>query len=242
MRIAIVGAGISGLATAHLLHPSTRSPCSRRATTRAGTPTPSGSTPRTRPTTSTRLHRLQRPQLPALRAAAGASRRRVAAVEHELRRLRRAATSSTAAPRRTGCSPSARTSSRRGFTAWSPTSCASTATPATLLRRADDGPSLGHWLDERRYSRAFVERLIVPQASAVWSADPRQMWTFPARFLVEFFDNHGMLGFRDRPQWRTIAGGSRALRRGADRGRSRERLRLAHAGRGRSRAHEDHVR
>ena len=41
---------------------------------------------------------------------------------------------------------------------------------------------------------AFVERLIVPQAAAVWSADPAQMWSFPARFLVEFFDNHGMLG------------------------------------------------
>ena len=55
----------------------------------------------------------------------------------------------------------------------------------------------------------FVERLIVPQASAVWSADPRQMWSFPARFLVEFFDNHGMLGLRGRPRWRTVAGGSR---------------------------------
>jgi predicted NAD/FAD-binding protein len=69
--------------------------------------------------------------------------------------------------------------------------------------------SLRAWLEERRYSRAFVERLIVPQAAAVWSADPRQLWSFPARFLVEFFDNHGMLGFRDRPQWRTVAGGSR---------------------------------
>ena len=55
----------------------------------------------------------------------------------------------------------------------------------------------------------FVERLIVPQAAAVWSADPAQMWSFPARFLVEFFENHGILGFRDRPRWRTIAGGSR---------------------------------
>ena len=31
---------------------------------------------------------------------------------------------------------------------------------------------------------------------------------FPARFLAEFFDNHGMLGLRDRPRWRTVAGGS----------------------------------
>ena len=35
------------------------------------------------------------------------------------------------------------------------------------------------------------------------------MWTFPARFLVEFFANHGMLGFAKRPQWRTVVGGSR---------------------------------
>jgi uncharacterized protein len=79
----------------------------------------------------------------------------------------------------------------------------------TLLAGGDGGPSLRAWLEERRYSRAFVERLIVPQAAAVWSADPRQLWSFPARFLVEFFEHHGMLGFRDRPQWRTIAGGSR---------------------------------
>lgn len=78
-----------------------------------------------------------------------------------------------------------------------------------LLRGDSEGPSLGDWLEERRYSRPFVERLIVPQAAAVWSADPRQMWSFPARFLVEFFENHGMLGFRGRPQWRTVQGGSR---------------------------------
>src|SRR4051794_803866 len=79
-----------------------------------------------------------------------------------------------------------------------------------LLAAGGEGPSLGHWLDGGGYSRAFIERLIVPQASAVWSADPRQMWTFPARFLVEFFANHGMLGFAKRPQWRTVVGGSRS--------------------------------
>src|SRR3954463_861459 len=80
----------------------------------------------------------------------------------------------------------------------------------TLLAAGGEGPSLGHWLEARGYSAPFVERLIVPQASAVWSADPGQMWTFPARLLVEFFANHGMLGFRGRPQWRTVTGGSRA--------------------------------
>jgi uncharacterized protein len=77
-----------------------------------------------------------------------------------------------------------------------------------LLGGDGDGPSLGDWLDEQGFSTAFVERLIVPQAAAVWSADPRQMSSLPARFLAEFFDNHGMLGLRGRPRWRTVKGGS----------------------------------
>jgi len=69
-------------------------------------------------------------------------------------------------------------------------------------------PSLGHWLAERGFSRNFVERLIVPQAASVWSADPAQMWSFPASFMAEFFENHGMYSLRNRPAWRTVEGGS----------------------------------
>jgi uncharacterized protein len=70
------------------------------------------------------------------------------------------------------------------------------------------GPSLGEFLDEGGYSEQFVKRLIVPQASAVWSADPRRMWEFPASMLAEFFANHGLFGLRDRPHWLTVEGGS----------------------------------
>ena len=79
---------------------------------------------------------------------------------------------------------------------------------ARELLSARDTSSLGDWLERQRFSRPFIERLIVPQASAVWSADPRQMWSFPARFLAEFFDHHGMLSVRGRPRWRVIRGGS----------------------------------
>ncbi len=78
----------------------------------------------------------------------------------------------------------------------------------SLIGLNGSGPSLGEFLDAGGYSRNFVERLIVPQASAVWSADPAQMWDFPASFLAEFFDNHGMFSNRERPQWRSIAGGA----------------------------------
>ena len=67
--------------------------------------------------------------------------------------------------------------------------------------------SLGDWLERHRFSRAFIERLIVPQASAVWSAAPRQMWSFPGAFSWSSSStNHGMLSFRGRPRWRTVRG------------------------------------
>jgi predicted NAD/FAD-binding protein len=79
-----------------------------------------------------------------------------------------------------------------------------------LIGMNGTAPSLGRWLEEQGFTRHFIERLIVPQASAVWSADPEQMWSFPASFMAEFFDNHGMYSLRNRPKWRTVAGGSRS--------------------------------
>jgi len=79
---------------------------------------------------------------------------------------------------------------------------------ARLLAVDHDEESLAAFLERHRFSRVFIERLIVPQVSAVWSADPAAMASFPVRFLAEFFANHGMLGFRDRPRWSTVTGGS----------------------------------
>jgi uncharacterized protein len=104
---------------------------------------------------------------------------------------------------------------------------------------ADEGDSLADFLARHGFSRHFVERLIVPQASAVWSADPRQMQSFPVRFLAEFFANHGMLGFRDRPRWSTIAGGSARYVEALS-APFRERIRLSSPVRSVSRA-ADHV-
>jgi predicted NAD/FAD-binding protein len=77
-----------------------------------------------------------------------------------------------------------------------------------LIGTNGTAPSLGAWLEEKGFSKHFIERLIVPQASAVWSADPERMWSFPASFMAEFFENHGMFSLRDRPRWRTVSGGS----------------------------------
>ena len=78
-----------------------------------------------------------------------------------------------------------------------------------LVGSRAEGPSMREFLAGRGFSEYFVERLLVPQVSAVWSADPEQLWSFPAAFLAEFLDNHGALQFVGRPRWRSIEGGSR---------------------------------
>ena len=71
-----------------------------------------------------------------------------------------------------------------------------------------DEISLGDYLAKNHYKPLFINNYIVPMGAAIWSTDAAQMMQFPARFLVRFFHHHGMLTVNNRPQWRTIVGGS----------------------------------
>ena len=79
--------------------------------------------------------------------------------------------------------------------------------PMLLASPADD-TSLGDFLFRGNYNRQFIEHYLVPMGAAIWSADPQQMYQFPAQFFVRFLHNHGMLSVDDRPQWYVIKGGS----------------------------------
>jgi len=80
---------------------------------------------------------------------------------------------------------------------------------STELLDRDDEITLGEYLDERGYSREFVEHFIVPMGAAIWSAEPVGFRMFPARLFVRFFTNHGFLKVRGQPQWLVVKGGSR---------------------------------
>ncbi len=79
--------------------------------------------------------------------------------------------------------------------------------PATLSNGAT-GMTLGAFLEAERYSRAFIDRYIVPMGSAIWSQPRDRVMAMPLDFFVRFFQNHGMLQVAGRPMWRTIQGGS----------------------------------
>ena len=69
--------------------------------------------------------------------------------------------------------------------------------------------SLGQFLSDRQYSQDFIDLHLLPVAGAIWSSAPQQMLAYPAKCFLRFFENHGLLNFYDRPQWRTVTGGSR---------------------------------
>lgn len=72
-----------------------------------------------------------------------------------------------------------------------------------------DETTVGDFVRRRRYSRSFVDHYLLPLGAAIWSCPTGVFSQFPIRFIVEFFHNHGLLSLRRRPQWRVIAGGSR---------------------------------
>ena len=69
--------------------------------------------------------------------------------------------------------------------------------------------TLGEFLRRGRYRRYFVSHFAVPLVAAVWSCPPANALDYPARYLFEFLDHHGMLRVARSPGWRTVAGGSR---------------------------------
>ena len=78
-----------------------------------------------------------------------------------------------------------------------------------LLEQSSDEISLGDYLKREKYSQVFINYYLVPMAAAVWSADLKLMFEFPARYLVRFFHNHGLLSVNDRPDWYVVKGGSK---------------------------------
>jgi len=73
----------------------------------------------------------------------------------------------------------------------------------------DENFSLGDYLKMGRYGEAFRDDHLLPMASAIWSAAPSEMLSYPASAFIRFHDNHGLLQLTERPAWETVVGGSR---------------------------------
>lgn len=80
--------------------------------------------------------------------------------------------------------------------------------PELLECSNDDELTIGAYLHSQGYGKDFVHNHIIPMASALWSSPPTTVTQFPARYFVSFMQNHNMLQITQRPVWRTVTGGS----------------------------------
>ena len=71
------------------------------------------------------------------------------------------------------------------------------------------GGTLGDFLDAYRYGAAFRDWYLRPMAGCIWSTPAQRIDAFPLHTFLTFCHNHGLLAVRNRPQWRTVIGGGR---------------------------------
>lgn len=76
-----------------------------------------------------------------------------------------------------------------------------------LYKEPDE--KISDFLKRHRFSQSFKENYFLPMIGAIWSCSVEQMLEFPIQTMVRFCHNHGLLQIQNRPQWLTIQGGSR---------------------------------
>jgi predicted NAD/FAD-binding protein len=69
--------------------------------------------------------------------------------------------------------------------------------------------TVGEYLRQNGYGTSFSEHYLLPMGAAIWSCPTGTFADFPIQFILEFYRNHGLLSLTNRPQWYTIPGGSR---------------------------------
>lgn len=82
---------------------------------------------------------------------------------------------------------------------------------------ANRNETLGSFLEEHDFSNYFANNYILPMVAAIWSASLSSSKDFPLQFFLRFFNNHGLLDIKNRPQWYVINGGSRSYIKGLTR-------------------------
>lgn len=69
--------------------------------------------------------------------------------------------------------------------------------------------SLEQLLDQEGFGQTMRDWYLLPMAAAIWSAPVKDILEFPAVNFLTFCLNHRLLQIQERPQWRTVSGGSR---------------------------------
>ena len=80
--------------------------------------------------------------------------------------------------------------------------------PSFLQNNLED-ITLGSYLKKSNASDYFVNYHIIPMVSAIWSMPFAKAKDMPFKLFLNFFINHGLFKFKNRPQWYTVSNRSR---------------------------------
>ena len=69
--------------------------------------------------------------------------------------------------------------------------------------------TLGEHLKQIKISDYFINYHIIPMVSAIWSMPPYEATQMPLSFFLNFFKNHGLFKIKNRPQWYTVTNRSK---------------------------------
>ncbi len=69
--------------------------------------------------------------------------------------------------------------------------------------------TLGEFLHSKKMSDYFIKFHIIPMVSAIWSVPNNSAYEMPMSLFINFFQNHGLFKFKNRPQWYTVSGRSK---------------------------------
>ncbi len=69
--------------------------------------------------------------------------------------------------------------------------------------------AIGDFLDRHRFGTAFRDGYFLPMIGCIWSCPTDQMLRFPIGTMIRFCHNHGLIQVSDRPQWHTVRGGAK---------------------------------
>lgn len=77
-----------------------------------------------------------------------------------------------------------------------------------LLNEVDDSVTVADFVEKQQYSSSFVKNFLYPISTALWSCPQSSIANFPMRFILEFYQHHGMHRILRQPGWHVIQGGS----------------------------------
>lgn len=76
------------------------------------------------------------------------------------------------------------------------------------LNQQNNNMTLKKFITNFGFSSFFIERYLIPMAASIWSNNFSDVYSSSARFILQFYANHGLLNLTNQPQWYVLSNGS----------------------------------